>query len=502
MAIVVAIAAIKLLLHLGINLSGGYGYFRDELYYLACSEHLDIGYVDQPPLSIWILALNRWAFGDSLFALRLLPAVAGAVTVFLTGLMARELGGGGLAQALAALGSFVSLIYLGMDGFFSMNAFDILLWAAAGWLVIRLIAAGRPRSWLLLGVVLGLGLLNKVGVLWLGAGLAVGLLLTPERRSLRTRWPWLAALIAVGLFLPFVIWNATHGWAHLEFMRNATAGKYSGLSPLRFIGGQLVQQNPVALPLWVAGFVFLALTQAGKRWRLLAWIYATAFAILLINGHSKSEYLSPAYSMLFAAGGSALESWLGASRLRVLGPAYAATLLAGLALAPGALPVLPVAAYIRYAKALGIKPSTAESKRLAELPQFYADMFGWEEKAQAVARVFHALPKAEQEKCAVLGDNYGRCGALDLFGRRLGLPPCISGHNNYWIWGPRGYDGELLIVLGGALEDKLEKFESVEVAGESTCRYCMPYENGLKIYVCRKLRLKVADLWPRQRHYE
>ena len=501
LTIVVVIAAVKLLLHLATNLFGGYGIFRDELYYLACSQHLDFGYVDQPPLSIWILAASRWLFGDSLFALRLLPAVAGAATVFLTGLMAREMGGRRLAQALAALGSLVSLVFLAMNGFYSMNAFDILLWAVAGWLLIRLVADGQPRTWLLLGVVLGLGLLNKVGVLWLGAGLGVGLVLTPERRFLRTRWPWVAGTIALGLFLPFVLWNATHGWAHLEFMHNATSGKYSGLSPLSFIGGQLMQQNPVALPLWLAGLVFLAFSRAGRRWRLLAWIYATAFVILIVNGHSKSEYLSPSYSMLFAAGGVALERWLGGAR-RVLGPAYAALLLSGLALTPIVLPVLPVESYIRYAEALGIRPSTAENKELADLPQFYADMFGWKEKAEAVARVFHSLPKAEREKCAVLGDNYGRCGALDFFGRRLGLPPCISGHNSYWIWGPRGYDGEVLIVLGGALEDKQEIFESVEAAGEVSCRHCMPYENGLKIYVCRKLRITVPDLWARERHYD
>jgi hypothetical protein len=502
LGVVVSIAVANLLLHLATNLFGGYGYFRDELYYLACSDHLAFGYVDQPPLSIWLLAASRWAFGDSLFALRLLPALAGAATVLLAGLMARELGGGRLAQALAGLGTLVSLVYLGMDGFFSMNAFDILIWALAGWLVIRLIAVNQPRRWVLLGAVLGLGLLNKVGVLWLGAGLGVGLVLTPQRRSLRTPWPWLAATMAAVLFSPFVIWNATHGWAHLEFIHNATAGKYSGLSPLSFLAGQWLQQNPVTLPLWLAGLGFLAFSKAGTRWRLLAWLYLTPLAILLVNGHSKSEYLAPAYSMLFAAGGVALERWLSGPRLRLVGLGYAVVLTSGLVLTPLALPILPAESYIRYAKTLGIAPSTPEHKQLAELPQFYADMFGWEEKAQAVARVYHALPPAEQEKAVLAADNYGRCGALDFFGRRLGLPPCISGHNNYWIWGPRGWDGEVIVILGGALADKREQFESVEVAGETSCRYCMPYENHLKIYVCRKLKGRVVDVWPWVKHYE
>jgi hypothetical protein len=164
--------------------------------------------------------------------------------------------------------------------------------------------------------------------------------------------------------------------------------------------------------------------------------------------------------------------------------------------------VLPVETYIRYADALGVKPHTPEAKTLAELPQFYADMFGWEEKADAVARAFHALSPSDRAKCAVFADNYGRCAALDFFGARLGLPKSIGRHNNYWIWGSRGYTGELMLILGGDLEDKQRVFAQVEVVGQVDCRYCMPYENGLRIYLCRNLKTPLAQLWPRLKTYD
>ncbi len=499
-ALLLYLALFKLLLHLYTNLFAGYGIFRDELYYLACAGHLSGGYVDQPPLSIFILAANRLLFGESVFALRLLPAVTGALTVFLTGLIARQLGGGRFAQIASACASMVSLILLAFNAVYSMNCFDILFWTLAAYALIRLIKSGDPKYWPRLGLILGFGLLNKVGVLWLGFGIFTGLLLTPERRWLRTRWPYVACGIAIVVFLPYVIWNLTHGLAHLEFIRNATSGKYSHLTALSFALGQIIIQNPFTLPLWLSGLVFLSYSLE-KRFRILAYVYLAAFAILVVNGHSKPEYLGAAYPMLFAAGGTALERWL-KGRWRWAREAYVGLMLAGGAIAaPFVLPILPVESYIRYSQAMGVKPSTSEAKKLDKLPQFYADMFGWEEKARAVAQVFHSLTSEDQAKCAIFADNYGRCGAIDFYSRKYGLPKSIGRHNNYWIWGPRDYTGELMLILGGDLEDKRKSFESVEVAGTVTCEYCMPYENNLRIYVCRKLKKPLADRWPKLKDF-
>ncbi len=500
-ALLLALASAKLMIHLYTNTFAGYGIFRDELYYVACSNEPAMGYVDHPPLSVLILSVSRMLFGDSLFALRLLPAIAGAATVFLAGVISREMGGGRFAQVLAALALIASPIKLGMDSFYSMNTFDHLLWALAFLLVVRLIKHEQPRDWLLLGVVLGLGLLNKISVLWLGAGLFTGILLTPYRRWLASRWPWIAGGIAFLIFLPFVIWNMMNDFAHLEFIRNATSRKYAGLSPLSFLADSLLTNGPLNIIVWLPGLAFLLFDKKAGHFRLTGIIFLTTLAILIINVHSKAEYLSPAFVILYAAGGLALEKFTAARKLLRVG-FVTLVLFGGIVLAPFGVPILPVESFIAYQNRLGVTPSSSESKELAELPQFYADMFGWEDKVRAIAKVYHALPEDEKADCAIFGDNYGRSAAVDYFGEEYGLPKAIGRHNNYWLWGQRGYSGRTVIILGGDLEDKQEVFEEVQIAGTVTSRYCMPYENNLDIFLCRRIKLPLSDLWQSLKHYD
>ncbi|HEX4952812.1 MAG TPA: glycosyltransferase family 39 protein [Thermoanaerobaculia bacterium] len=495
----------KLLLHLAT--SSGYGIFRDELYYLACSEQLAAGYVDQPPLSIFVLWLVRHTLGDSLFALRLVPALLGAGTVALVGLLAKELRGGRLAQALAMTAALVAPEYLAFDHFYSMNAFDLFFWAASAWLLARIANGAGPRLWLWLGVVLGLGLLNKISVLWLGAGLAVGLLATAERRWLATRWPWLAGALAAAIFAPHVYWQVTNGWPTLEFIANATGEKMVEVSLGDFVAGQVDMMLPFSLPLWLAGLGYLLGHPEGKKHRLLAAVYLTAFAILAFSGSSRSGYLAPAYTWLFAAGGVAAERWLarpGMLRWRpaLAGLAFAVLLAGGAVAAPLVLPVLPVEGHIRWARALGQAPETEEKKELGELGQFFADMHGWEEIVSAVAAAHDKLPAEERAAARVFGPDYGVAGAIDHLGRARGLPPAISGHNGYWLWGPRGWDGRVLIVVGSNEERLRGLFEQVERAGTTDCGYCMPYENGRPIWICRSLKQPVAELWPTVKHFD
>ncbi len=234
--------AAKLLLHLATI--PGYGYFRDEFYSIACSERLAFGYVDHPPLSILLLRVVRELLGDSIWALRLVPALAGAATVLLVGLLARALGGGRLAQSLAMLAAVAAPLYLSLHHFYSMNAFDPLVWAIVSYLVVRLVKEDRPRLWLPVGAALGLGLQNKISVLWLGFGLAAGLAATSRRRDLLTPWPWAAAGIAILLFLPHAIWQAANKWPTLEFIRNATQEKMVQVSVWSFLVRQLRVMNP------------------------------------------------------------------------------------------------------------------------------------------------------------------------------------------------------------------------------------------------------------------
>jgi dolichyl-phosphate-mannose-protein mannosyltransferase len=494
-------ALAKLLLHLAT--SPGYGYFRDEFYYLACADHLAPGYVDHPALSIVLLWAVRHLLGDSLPALRLMPAVLGAATVALVGLMARALGGGRWAVALAMTCALVAPEYLSLDHFYSMNAFDVFFWALAACLLIRLIDGASPRLWLLLGLVLGLGLANKISVLWLGAGLLVGLVATSQRRWLMTRWPWLCGTVSAALFAPYVFWQVRHDWPTLEFIHNATAEKMVGVAPVDFLVGQIKMMHPLTLPLWLGGLVFLFFHAEGRRYRLLGFIYLTVFFMLALSGSSRSGYLSPAYTWLFAAGGVGGERLLGRRHLAWLRPVAVMILLAaGAVTAPLALPVLPVETYIRYARVLGERPSTEERKEVAELGQFYADMQGWDSIVETVVDVYRRLPPEDAAAVRIFGPDYGIAGALDLLGRRQGLPQAISGHNNYWLWGPRGWDGRVLIVIGGSEERQRSLFDSVERAATIDCGRCMPYENHRTVWVCRGLRTPVAEIWPQIKHYE
>ncbi|HEX9801413.1 MAG TPA: glycosyltransferase family 39 protein, partial [Thermoanaerobaculia bacterium] len=364
----VAFPVAKLAIHLATI--GGYGIFRDELYYLACSRRLAWGYVDQPPFSIALLAIQRGLFGESLFALRILPALAGAGIVLVVGLMTRRFGGGALAQSIAMACALAAPHALAIHHFYSMNAFDGLVWALAAWLLVDLLAEPerRTRGWLALGALLGSGLLNKVSVLWLGAGMAVGLALSPARRSLRTPGPWLAAVLALLVFLPHLAWQAANGWPTLEFIANATGEKMAHISPGAFLLRQVEMMNSFSVIIWTGGLVWLA---RKPQWRALAWIWLTVLVILVVNGASRPGYLAPAYAWLFAAGGVGWESeidrrpWF--SRVRWALPV--AVLAFGALFAPLALPLLSVERYVAYAARMGQAPSTDERKQLGELPQ-------------------------------------------------------------------------------------------------------------------------------------
>ncbi len=493
--ILMSLAGFLFFLHLFANAFTSYGYFRDELYYLACSQHLAWGYVDHPPLSVFILALVRTVLGDSLFVIRLVPALALAGTVVFTGLMVRQLRGGTLATLLACLAVMMAPIFLAMGTFYSMNSLDILLWSVAAYQLLRLLENPTPKRWIILGVIMGLGLLNKIGFLWFGAGLLVGLLATPLRKQWYTPWPYVAGGIAFLLFLPFVFWNAQHEWAHLEFMQNAVTYKYSGVSRSDFLMGQLLLPNPGALPLWLGGLYFYFLTATGKPYRILGLIFLTTLTILLINGHSKPEYLAPAYSLLFAGGGVLFEQIIVAKRWRWLFYTMVISLSLVIGLLPMALPLLPVQTYIRYAAIVGFGPANTEGKEMAELPQFYADMFGWESMAENVSKVYLALPGEERRHTRVYAQNYGEAGALEHFSQQYPLPPVISGHNNYWIWGYGDPDIQTVIIIGGEREDHLKTFAQVEQVAVHQAEYAMPYENNLPIFVCRTLKRPIEEAW-------
>lgn len=490
-----ALALSAFLIHVFINATTAYGYFRDEFYYIACSEHLAFGYVDQPPLSILLLAVNRFLFGDSLVALRIMPAFVAAAVVFLTGKIAQSLGGDRFAQRLAALSALIAPQYLGMFNFFSMNAFDVLFWTLAMLVVVKIIQDEKPKLWLLFGVVAGLGAQNKFSILFLCFGIAVGLLLTSERKHLTKKWFWSGAAIALIIFLPHIIWQFVNNFPTQEFVRNATLNKNVQSSPLEFLVGQIMTMSPFTFPVWAVGLGYFFFSKRAKPFRLFGWCYVAVFALFVLQ-HGKVYYLSPIYPILFASGSVAIAEFILKRQWNWLRPAIISVLIAGgIIAAPFALPVLPVETYIAYAKTLGVKSRPEERHEMGKLPQHFADMFGWKEKTEAVARAFHKLTPEEQAKCAIFTFNYGRAGAIDFFGKDYGLPKTICNHNNYWLWGPRDYSGEIVIVLAKDLGEFREQFQTVELVEKIPCEYCMPFEADTQVYICRGLKKPIIEVW-------
>jgi len=479
-----------------------YGYFRDELYYIASTDHLGWGYVDHPPLSIAILAIVRAVFGDSLIAVRALPALVGAATVMLTALIARQLGGGRFAQGLAALSVAISPVFLGTAHYYSMNVFDQFAWPLAALVLLRALHEGRPLHWLILGVTIGLGLLNKISVAWLGAGIVIGLVLTRHRGVLRRSWPWIAALLAVAIGLPYVLWNALHDWPTLEFMRNATSMKMVDVSPAGFVRDQILTVGPGAAPVWLAGLVFGLFGRERSRGGVVVLIYVSVFALLLAAGRSRASYLAPAYPALLALGAVAIERVSSRAGLGWLRPSVT-TLVAGVGLIamPMALPILPVETFVRYQTALGMAPKTEERLEMGALPQQYADMFGWPEMTTLVARAYDRLTPDERLRCRVFGQNYGEAGAIDVLGRRLGLPHALSGHNSYWLWGLQGDPPDVVIIIGGDRDGNAKFFEEIEIVGQTSSQWSMPYERGLDVSIGRRPKMSLRDAWPQLKKF-
>jgi hypothetical protein len=489
---------ICLALHLFAN--GNYGFFRDELYFIVCGRHPAFGYVDQPPLVPLLAASAYWLGGGILVLFRLLPALVMAATVALTAKFTQALGGGRYAQWLAGLCLLLSPYFLLSGVLFTTDMFQAVSLLGIVWMLVRLEQTPQEwRWWLLIGVVTGLALQTKYAIAFFVVALIFGLLLTRERRLFLRPWVYVAALIASVILLPNVLWQQAHHWPFLQLGQAGVAGKNQALSPFAFFKQQILLVGPLAMIVVLCGLGAGALKPrfATLRAAVIAWVllFATFDAL-----HGKAYYLSPIYPVLIALGAARLEAWLHDLRLRAL--LLGAVAIAGSVTLPLTLPILPVPLLIRYIHTLGLMPSSGERLKIGALPQYDADMFGWRQMAAKVAKVYWALPPKERAHAVFFGNNYGEAAAIDVFGRRLGLPPAISGHNNYYLWGPRGHTGRVIIIIGGSRKHYAKLFRSYQEAGFITARYAMPYETDRPIYVLCGLKGSLERYWPKLKHYE
>ena len=481
-------------LHIHLFAGRHYGYFVDELYYLACSRHLDWGYVDQPPLIAAIAWLVRSVLGDSLQAVRLLPALAGAGEVALTGLLARELGAAAFAQGFAALATLAAPGISTMDSFLSMNAFEPLFWLGCAWLVLRIVNTGNPKLWLYFGLLAGLGVENKYSMLMLGAGLVLGFILTPQRRLLGNRWPWLAAVLVLVFFLPNLLWNVHRHFPFLELQANIRrSGRDVALTPWAFFGQEILAMNPISLPLWFAGLWFF-FSPRGRTWRALGWAWLFTAAVIATLS-PRIYYLFPAFPLLFAAGAVCVKTGSAS-------PASPCRKSSGPPPWPWSAVSSPPSPYLCWrpkptlpmrtpctsislpSKTIGSAPCRKSSPISSAGPK-------WRDRCPGFQPSSTRYPLPHR----IFAQNYGEAGAIDLFGPEYGLPPAISGHQSYFLWGPRGYTGESMIVMDGTESVLKRQFASVEKAGTVDHPYSMPYRH-FDIFYCRGLKQPLAAFWP------
>ena len=495
MAIVWAIAVAKFLLHVYFN--NRYGYFRDEFDYMSCGDHLQWGYVDQPPLIPLLIHLSRAVLGDSLRAIRFIPAISSALLVVQAAAITRELGGRLYALVLTAICIALAPQYLSNGGLLSTNVLEPTLWMGCAYFAILAIKRSDPRYWVWFGVSAGLGLEEKYTIAIFGLGIVIGLLLTEQRRVFLNKWIWIGGVIAFLIFLPNLLWNWHYAWPFVQLIRAIRAnGRDVVLGPVEWFFQQTLVVGFLTAPIWLCGLFAMLFWKPLRPYRVLGWSYLVTYIAIYLQ-HGKNYYLAPIYPMLFAAGAVALEAWLERSpRTGWLKRTIAITIFVnGIYMMPITVPVFSPERFLAYTKTLPFKlPVNEHSHTRAALPQWYSDQFGWKEIADETAVAWNRIPAAERADCGIFAQDYGQAGAIDFFGRREGLPGAMSGDRTYWLWGPHGYSGNCIIVLDDR-NDVLERYwNRVEFVGLSEPNQ-WALEQQIPVFICTG---KKFDSWAGQ----
>lgn len=490
LGILIVVAAARFFLHLATN--GQYGFHRDELQTLDDARHLDWGFVAYPPITPLIGRLQLVLFGTSLRGFRVCSAIAVSLVMVLTGLMARELGGGRREQILAAVAAGISPVSLAQGAVFQYVAFDYLWGVTVTYFVIRLLHTDDPRWWLPIGVTLGLGMETRYTMGFLALGLAAAVLLTPARRFLRSKWCWIGVGASILVFLPNLLWQAQHHFISLDFLshlhaRDLRQGRYNG-----FYSEQLwVCVNLATVPITVLGLWFYFAREDGRRYRLLGWTFALTFALFAVAG-ARSYYTAPLYPMLIAAGSVLFAILLDATGWSRLGWSiqWTAILAGGVGFALLLLPVAPVGSHLWAIT--------------SKMHDQFREEIGWPDLARSVAKVYDSLAPQERQDAGILTGNYGEGGALNLYGPALGLPHAMSLTNSFWY---RGYDlrqPQTVIVVGFDLDEARKLFASCDVAAKNTNRFGVENEESRDhpdILVCRNLSMPWDVYWEHYRRF-
>lgn len=481
--------------------AGRYDLFRDELYFIVCGQHPAFGYADQPPL-VPLMAAGLHALGHGAWLVRIPAVLAAGLLVYVTIRLVRLLGGGTLALVMAALAAALAPVLLGLSAILSTSGFDPLAWTAIALLLVRAIRHDDNRALILAGVIAGLDLQVKYSLLLWAIGLAVGILATPQRALLKRPALWIGLALGAGIALPSFLWQLRNGLPFLE-LSAAAVSKNADTALVPFILNQIVILNPLFAPIWIAGLVAPFVVARLKDLRFLAIAFLVTFAVVRL-GHGKDYYLAACYPALFAIGAVALAP-LAKGLFRKAGFAVGGVLavIVSALVAPLALPILSPPRLITHMELIGFAPQQQEKSFAGTaLPQLFADQLGWHDFTRQVVGAWQRIPAAERARTGVLVENYGEAAALDIYGGPQGLPPALSGHNQYHLWGLRGQSPTNLLLVESDPDDLKSFCEEVIVLDSTASPYAMAHENGKAIAFCRGLHPPLAELWPGLKHMQ
>jgi 4-amino-4-deoxy-L-arabinose transferase-like glycosyltransferase len=467
-----------------------YGFHRDELATLEDARHLDWGFVAYPPITPLFGRLSLILFGTSLAGFRFFAAVAEAAALVLTGLMAREMGGGRGAQLLAAAAAIPFCLAGG--ALMQYVSFDYLCWVLAVFFVVKLLKTEDPRWWLAIGAAIGFGLQTKYTMAFFALAIALAALLTDARRYFKSRWLWYGVALSILIFLPNLIWQACNHFISLDFLRYIHARDVRIGRADNFLPQQL-ELTLGGFFLFLAGLYFTLFTRDGKRFRMLAWMYAIPLAIFLI-AKGRAYYLAAAYPMLYAAGSVWLERKL--SRASEVARSTIRAIVCVVLVAD----IVVVAAV-----AVPVAPAGSDwAKRAMALNEDFREEIGWPELVESIAQVRDSLPNEDRASLGILAVNYGEAGAVNLYGPQHGLPRAISGVNSFWQRGYGDPPPETLIVVGADLDDLQGEFASCHLAARVWNRLGVRNEETRghpSIFVCRQLLKPWPQFWRDFRYF-
>ncbi len=476
-------------------LAGRYDLFRDELYFIVCGQHPAFGYADQPPV-VPLLAAGFYALGHSVWVTRLPATLAAAALAWLAVRFVRLLGGGTVAAICAGLCAIIAPLLMGITATLNTTVFEPLAWTAIALCLVYTAQTGDRRALWLCGLIAGVDLEVKYALVFWCVSLGVGLLLTPERKLMARKDFWIAVGLAGVIAVPSLIWQALN---HSPFLELAAAAKYKNADtpPLAFLLNQVLVMSPLLAPVWIAGLVAPFVVERLKPVRFVA-IGFLVCVVLVIVTHGKDYYLAACYPVMFVIGAVAIGHWVTAMAGRVALAGWAVAAVAFSAwISPFALPVLPVPVLKTYIAHFPLKPQQQEKSFAGTLlPQVFADQLGWRDFTRQVGGAWAQIPAAERAQTSIKVDNYGEAAALDVYGKPYGLPPALSGHNQYYIWGPRGQNPVNLLVVQNHFERLVPYCQQATVLATTYSPDAMAYENGKVVAYCRGLKVEIHKLWP------